>query len=58
MQEHIFKMFYKGEHANSGSGLGLYIVKTSIESLKGTIAVQSAPDEGSVFIVEIPARRG
>jgi len=57
MQEHIFKMFYKGEHANSGSGLGLYIVKTSLDSLKGTISVQSTQNEGSLFTVEIPARR-
>ena len=58
LQEHVFKMFYKGEHANSGSGLGLYIVKTSIDSLKGTITVKSAPNEGSMFTVEFPARRG
>jgi len=57
MQEHVFKMFYKGEHANSGSGLGLYIVKMSLESLKGTIRVQSEPNIGSVFTVEIPARK-
>ena len=57
MQEHVFKMFYKGEHANSGSGLGLYIVKTSLDSLKGTINVQSNPGEGSIFTLELPARR-
>ncbi len=58
MQEHVFKMFYKGDHANSGSGLGLYIVKMSLDSLKGTISVQSEQNKGSVFTVELPARRG
>jgi PAS domain S-box-containing protein len=56
MQEHVFKMFYKGEHANSGSGLGLYIVKTSLDSLKGTISVKSAVNEGSTFLVELPTK--
>jgi signal transduction histidine kinase len=58
MQEHVFKMFYKGDHVNSGSGLGLYIVKMSLDSLKGIINVQSEPNKGSVFTIEFPARRG
>jgi PAS domain S-box-containing protein len=58
MVDHVFKMFYKGEHANSGSGLGLYIVKTSIDSLKGTINVKSTKNIGSSFTIEIPAKAG
>jgi PAS domain S-box-containing protein len=58
MVEHVFKMFYKGEHANSGSGLGLYIVKTSLDSLKGTISLKSVKNAGSTFTIEIPAKPG
>jgi PAS domain S-box-containing protein len=58
MVEHVFKMFYKGEHANSGSGLGLYIVKTSIDSIKGTITVKSTKNVGSTFTIEIPSKPG
>jgi len=56
MQEHVFKMFYKGDHINSGSGLGLYIVKTSLDSLKATVKLKSVKNEGSTFTVEIPTK--
>jgi PAS domain S-box-containing protein len=56
MVDHVFKMFYKGEHANSGSGLGLYIVKTSVDSLKGTISVKSVKNIGCTFTIEIPIK--
>jgi signal transduction histidine kinase len=38
----------------SSSGLGLYITKTIIEKLNGTINLHSTSCNGSVFIVKIP----
>jgi signal transduction histidine kinase len=40
-----------------GTGLGLYLSRTLVESMGGSIAVQSsgAPGEGSSFIVRLPA---
>lgn len=55
--EHIFKMFYRGNETSKGSGLGLYIVKTSIDALKGSIDVKSKPGQGSTFTITIPQRR-
>jgi signal transduction histidine kinase len=41
---------------HSGAGLGLYIVKTFVELLDGTITVQSNMGEGSVFTVRLPIK--
>jgi chemotaxis protein histidine kinase CheA len=37
-----------------GKGLGLYLVKTQVEALKGVVSVKSAPDSGSTFTVKLP----
>jgi signal transduction histidine kinase/HAMP domain-containing protein len=39
-----------------GAGLGLYIVKTFVELLQGTIRVQSTVGDGSTFIVRLPIK--
>jgi signal transduction histidine kinase len=56
----IFKMFYRSSDATSkaipGTGLGLFIVKTTLEQLGGSISVESAGvGEGSTFKVTLPA---
>jgi chemotaxis protein histidine kinase CheA/CheY-like chemotaxis protein len=38
----------------SGRGVGLDVVLTNIERLKGTITVSSAPGRGSVFSIRLP----
>jgi signal transduction histidine kinase len=50
----IFSMFYRASSKSSGSGLGLYLVKETIDRLGGTIAVESTLGKGSVFTVQIP----
>lgn len=46
---------YKRFHTHiEGKGLGLYMVKTQIEILGGSISVSSVVDEGSVFTVILP----
>lgn len=55
---HIFERFYRSdigrERRISGSGLGLAIVKAIVERHQGAIAVESEPDEGTVFTVRLP----
>ena len=52
---HIFERFFTGrENGNEGSGLGLYIVKLSIEELNGSITVASKPGTGTTFKIKIP----
>jgi len=39
---------------NSGYGLGLSIVSSLLEMINGTIRLESEPDNGTTFIVDIP----
>jgi signal transduction histidine kinase len=50
----IFQMFYRATESRSGSGLGLYIVKETIETLQGQIKVQSKLGEGTSFSISLP----
>jgi len=53
-QTKIFDMFYRGTEQSKGSGLGLYIVKETIEKMHGAIRVESMEGEGTSFIVTLP----
>lgn len=50
----IFEMFYVLDSAKRGTGLGLYIIKQSINKLNGTIEVDSSVGKGSVFTILLP----
>jgi signal transduction histidine kinase len=51
---HIFEMFYRAHRESKGSGLGLYIVKETLDRLKGTITCQSTYGEGTQFSMVVP----
>lgn len=51
----IFDMFFRASVKSEGSGLGLYIVKETLQKMGGSIWVESTPGEGSVFTFSIPA---
>jgi len=38
----------------SGRGVGMDVVKRNIESLRGTVEIDSTPGEGSVFTIRLP----
>jgi two-component system cell cycle sensor histidine kinase PleC len=60
-QAHVFDRFGRGKHdiarANTGSGLGLPIVKGLVELHGGRIELVSAPGEGTRVSVIFPASR-
>jgi signal transduction histidine kinase len=53
----LFGMFYRATNEAEGTGLGLYIVKLSLEKLGGTIEFESEPGEFTKFTVTIPVRK-
>jgi len=56
-KKQLFEMFYRASNKGSGSGLGLYIVKDTVEKLGGTIEVDSELHKGTDFIITLPDLR-
>ncbi len=60
--ENLFKKFFRASNAqvlrSEGTGLGMYIVKESVEKLGGTIEVQSTENVGTTFTVTLPISSG
>ncbi len=58
---HIFEPFYRSERSfhmhKTGSGLGLPIVKEMIKRHRGSIRVESTPDQGTSVIIHLPLVR-
>jgi PAS domain S-box-containing protein len=50
----MFDMFFRGTQLSEGSGMGLYIVKQTVEKMGGTIAVESETGKGTVFSLTLP----
>jgi hypothetical protein len=50
----IFNMFVKAHEKSSGAGLGLYVVRETLEKIGGRITATSQVGVGSVFTVELP----
>ena len=51
---HIYEMFYRGNEQLNGSGLGLYIVKETVDKLGGTIQIASQASVGTTINIVIP----
>ncbi len=50
----IFDMFFVTANKNKGAGLGLYLVKETVEKLGGTIEVRSQFGLGTYFTITFP----
>ncbi len=50
----IFDMFYRATEKSEGSGLGMYIVKQSIDKLEGTIKINSKERVGTEIEIFLP----
>lgn len=56
--DHVFDMFYRATNEDSGSGIGLYIVKEAVTKLGGIISVESTLGVMTKFTVKIPNQTG
>jgi signal transduction histidine kinase len=51
----IFEPFFTTKDPGKGTGLGLYNVKTIVNKMRGTIAVDSQIDKGTTFTLTFPS---
>ncbi len=52
--DQIYNMFFRATDESKGAGLGLYIVKETLEKLNGTISVESTLGQETTFTVTVP----
>jgi len=50
----IFEPFWQANDKYPGLGLGLFIAKSHLERMRGTLYVESAPDHGAAFTFTLP----
>lgn len=53
-QEKIFDIFFRSHPHIQGTGLGLYIVKDTVNRLGGTIQLKSEYGVGTTFVITVP----
>lgn len=49
----IFEMFFRLPSVVEGSGIGLYIVKQTVQTLQGSIEIKSEQNQGTSVIIEL-----
>lgn len=53
-KDRIWDMFFRATTRSTGTGLGLYIVRSMVEKLNGFISLESTISAGTTFLLVIP----
>jgi signal transduction histidine kinase len=53
-RDKIFEMFFRTSDSPLGSGMGLFIVKETVEKMNGKIQLSSKEGEGACFRIDLP----
>jgi len=53
-KDYVFGMYKRFHYHTEGKGMGLFMVKTQIETLGGKINIRSEPNRGTEFKIELP----
>lgn len=56
LQERLFEPFFTTR--SEGTGLGLAIVRGVIQSMGGSVQINSSPDTGTEFVIRLPRNKG
>ena len=56
--QRIFEPFFVRKETGKGRGLGLPIVKSIVDRHGGTINIETEVDQGTTFVVNLPATSG
>ncbi|OFY84960.1 MAG: hypothetical protein A3F72_18430 [Bacteroidetes bacterium RIFCSPLOWO2_12_FULL_35_15] len=54
LQNKVFDMFFRATSGTNGTGLGLYIVKSTVEKLGGEVRLKSEENHGTSVFVTLP----
>ncbi len=58
LHERIFELFQRGSQSTEGTGIGLAIVKKSVERMGGRVGLTSVPGQGSSFWFDLDVVSG
>ena len=57
LKDKLFTLYQRFHHHVEGKGMGLFLVKTQVEALNGTIEIDSKVNEGTSFKIQFPVKK-
>jgi signal transduction histidine kinase len=55
VRSQLFKPFFTTKSQDAGTGLGLFTVDNIVKRMGGVIRVESAPNDGTTFMIDLPS---